>query len=160
MKHLIFVVVAMNMAFSAHAAKWQRLKAEKSVFAELFEKVELYETAHQFVSKKESEDMTQSLEQLTYLVRHDWGGWSMPEDAYVGYAGDNPDFNFLREDDTRQEPAPVEDSTIEALEAFVKANKTDVYFGNDGNSFGDCANVFLHHLESNQVAVLSVCYSE
>lgn len=158
MKNIIVSILVL-LSVQSHAAKWNKVEVSDSAFA-LLEGIDLYMSVYELESKKSSENFMNSLKQLTYIVRNEWGIYSMPESVGV-YPGDL-DFSALSMDDTRTEPAPLSDETIGALTEFSLMPHFDVeiFEGSDGNTFGDCGNVYLYEKKSQQVALLSICYAE
>lgn len=158
MRILMIMAVLFGAQF-ANAAKWAKVDINQSVFAELAD-VKTYNWVYEFQGAKEGEEFENSLQQLTYIIRvGEWDIWSKPDDVGVWYTGDDQ-FSGLFEDDTRQEPYPATEDLRTQLGSFVDGKNIDIWEGNDGNSFGDCANVYLHEKSSNQVMMLSICYAE
>lgn len=159
MKKLILAFSVLCLALPSYAAKWEKVSLTSSAFAHLKD-IELYSSVYKLVSKKDSEPLINSLKQLTYIVRSEWGLYSMPEYVDV-YPGDL-DFSVLTSDDTRQEPYPLTEETLGALAEYsiMPGFDVEIFEGTDANPFGDCANVYLYEKKSQQVALFSLCYAE
>ncbi len=161
MKSIILFTTSFLVSVSAFSATWEKVENDKSVFSSLISGKELYASVYKMTSQNESENMIQSLKQLTSIVRSEWGLYSMPERVDVALTSKENKLSVLTEDSSRQEPEPVTLQTLEKLQKFItQNNQIVVYEGHDGNSFGDCANIIMHDKVTSQVALLSVCYSE
>lgn len=159
-KRNLLIIGALLFSSTAFSAKWKKIENKKSVFSKLFKQVNFHEFVYVLKSKDEAEPIINSLKQMTYIARYkEWGEYSVPN-AVAITESENDSFDILKSDPTRQEPAPVEDEELEALKEFVEKNKVEVYEGVDGNDFGDCSNIYFLHKKSQQVALMSVCYSE
>ena len=160
MKHLLIALV-LFMSTNSFAAQWEKVDMNKSSFAWL-EGIKLFTNVYELVDVKESEEFIDSLKQLTYIIRAEWGNYSIHEavDIYPG----SDEFKVLTEDATRAEPELLREHTLAALIEFYymtdRLYDIEIYEGNDGNTFGECGNVYLFEKKSKQVGVFSLCYAE
>lgn len=153
MKHL-FILLTLGISTSIFAAEWKEVGSD-SVFKELTDKTEVLHYVYQ--NNSEAKTTIGDLKQLIYIQRAKWGIWSMPE--YISMEIEKR-LDVLFADETRTEPAVMQESFVSELEAFVKTRDITIYSGDDGNSFGDCGNLLLHDNQTKQVVTFSVCYSE
>lgn len=152
-----FLVLTLLISQGAFAAKWQKVDSKDSIFANLISKTKVYSVVYKKVSSSNTATEIQELKQLTYIVRALWGDYSMPE--FVTLSKTNQ-LDVLLQDDSRTEPAPMKVSFLNDLKDFVQTNEVSTFSGVDGNSFGDCANLYLSAKKTSETAIFSVCYAE
>lgn len=158
MKSLLALLLLCSLG--AQAADWKKVKVEESIYKDLAENLGLYSYSYKLVSKSSEEKIERSLKQMTFKARNYWGLYSMPEWISVEEVSSLKDSSFFK-DQWRYEPKPVNDSMINDLQTFMKKrDQVSLYQGIDGNSFGDCSNLYLFDKASQESLLLSVCYSE
>ncbi len=157
----LLVILALSIT-SAQAAKWEKIPQKHSVFSSLLKGLKLHKVVYELLDKSNSEQIENSLKQLTYFHRaKEWGEYSVPEFVTIGKSSVEEFGEIFLIDNTQTEPYSMTESTLSRVKSFVQNNnELELFDGNDGNNLGDCSNVYIYHKAQKQVAILSLCYAE